>query len=527
MRKLVLTLTAWLLATSMAVAQVVTGSVPNTFVNGTIIDATQVNADYTYIINQVNANAAKNGVNNDITALLALSAALTPVQGGSSIYYAGAATGTANVIVVATAVPANFTLATGKTIRFIGGAASNTGATTLAVNGTVATAIVRQTPLGILPLTGGEIQPGQLAECYYDGTQYELLNNPQQQGGYGFLTGLAASATPDLGTVPSHNVNLTGGPFAITSFGSSASTAYPMYLVRFNAANTLTQGANLALLNSSNRLTAPSDEGIYFYNGAGAWFELAYFPAGPKYASTAAGALTIKNNGGIPATEIDISASEVVMDTTGGGNYYTENYGTCTINFSVNGAGGLDAGAIAANTWYFLYTISNGSANSCLASTSATTPTMPAGYVYKVRVGANKTNSGAATLWPVYQAGKVARFTTGLANTADRTVSSGAVGTCTAGAITTATAGVWGTLAPSTASATMIGLSENNSTVGVFQAPLAVAGQSAVPGTFLNSTAAATGEYTYTYNGSVNVNVCGGASTTEYVNGWIDNVNAN
>lgn len=67
-----------------AVAQIVSG-LPFTLTNGTVADATQVMADFNQIVNNVNANAAKNGVNNDITALTALTTPLTVTQGGTGL----------------------------------------------------------------------------------------------------------------------------------------------------------------------------------------------------------------------------------------------------------------------------------------------------------------------------------------------------------------------------------------------------------------------------------------------------------
>jgi hypothetical protein len=535
MRKLALALTAWMLSASVASAQIITGSVPNTFVNGTIIDATQVNADYTYIISQVNANGAKNGVNNDIIALSALSSPLTPAQSGSNIYYAGTSTGTANAQVVATATPTNFTLSTGKTIRFIAGF-TNTGATTLAVNGLLATAVVRQTPLGIQALTGGEIAAGALTEAYYDGVQFQLLTNVTENGGFGILTTLAGSATPDLGTVPSHNVNLSGGPFTITSFGASATAAYPMYLVRFNAANILTQSAGLNLIGGVSRLTASGDQGLYQYNG-GNWFELAYFPAVVKLAPTGATQLTVKNNAVTPNTLVDITAAEVVMDSATGGNAYTDSYGTCTINFGVVGAGGIDAGAIAANTWYHFYAISTGIATSCLASTSATAPTLPAGYPYKVRVGANRTSSAAATLWPVAQQGAKAQFSALPAVPADILIntSGGGLGwgTCSATTQTLiASPTVWGTFAPATAKAVNIAIVAQSAGQSCVAPYPIVTGATAQGVTMCASginasTTATPAEINYVGTNTFGYCALSSLSSTLDLTGWVDRVNAN
>lgn len=51
---------------------IITTPLPYVFSNGTTADATQVNADLNQIVNNVNANAAANGANADITSLSAL-----------------------------------------------------------------------------------------------------------------------------------------------------------------------------------------------------------------------------------------------------------------------------------------------------------------------------------------------------------------------------------------------------------------------------------------------------------------------
>ena len=48
---------------------IISPSFPYTFINGTVEDATQVNTNFQAVATQVNANAAANGVNSDITAL--------------------------------------------------------------------------------------------------------------------------------------------------------------------------------------------------------------------------------------------------------------------------------------------------------------------------------------------------------------------------------------------------------------------------------------------------------------------------
>ena len=43
-------------------------SVPNSFTNGLVADATQVNADFASLVSQINAGAAESGANVSITS---------------------------------------------------------------------------------------------------------------------------------------------------------------------------------------------------------------------------------------------------------------------------------------------------------------------------------------------------------------------------------------------------------------------------------------------------------------------------
>lgn len=68
------------------------------------------------------------------------------------------------------------------------------------------------------------------------------------------------------------------------------------------------------------------------------------------------------------------------------------------ISVSVSGAAsgvanGLDTGTLTSNTWYSLWVISNGTTAAGLMSLSATSPTLPSGYVFKTRVGWMRTDS--------------------------------------------------------------------------------------------------------------------------------------
>lgn len=68
-----------------------------------------------------------------------------------------------------------------------------------------------------------------------------------------------------------------------------------------------------------------------------------------------------------------------------------------SISTAVSGAGGLDSGVIATNTFYARYLIYNPTTatTSGLISTSATAPTLPAGYTFYTRTGWIRTDSAS------------------------------------------------------------------------------------------------------------------------------------
>ena len=95
----------------------ISAAYPDILQNGTTADAAQVMADFYQIQNDVNANAAHNGANSDITSLSGLTTPLTTVQGGTG---ASSLAG-ANLVTIAASAPtagdiATFT-GTGKAIQ--------------------------------------------------------------------------------------------------------------------------------------------------------------------------------------------------------------------------------------------------------------------------------------------------------------------------------------------------------------------------------------------------------------------------
>lgn len=164
----------------------------------------------------------------------------------------------------------------------------------------------------------------------------------------------------------------------------------------------ITIGAGLAL--SSTTLTAPA------------------FPPPASFSQ-----LSIK-----VATTTTVAVSAAYVTVTDGTNFISVPI-SATCDLGTSGAvNGLDTGTIATSTWYYIYAISTGSLHGTLASTSATSPTLPSGYTYKARIGAVLTASGVAQLFGTWQYGKRAQYIVGLAQTSTaRRMANGSSGNIT------------------------------------------------------------------------------------------------
>ena len=94
--------------------------------------------------------------------------------------------------------------------------------------------------------------------------------------GFGEEASVAADTTTNLGEQSSHVILITGTT-TITSFGSSADVADPIYFIRFSGALTLTHNAtSLILPSGSNISTSNGDTATVQYLDSGNWKVLAY-----------------------------------------------------------------------------------------------------------------------------------------------------------------------------------------------------------------------------------------------------------
>ena len=118
--------------------------------------------------------------------------------------------------------------------------------------------------------------------------------------------------------------------------------------------------------------------------------------------------LTIKNNPGSPNTQVDVVAlsAQIVKPTS---EWIVRTAISLTIDAATVGPNGLDAGSLAASTFYHVYLIDDGTTTAGLLSLSATTPTLPSGYVYFSRIGARITN-GSSNFISVNQVKDTAQY---------------------------------------------------------------------------------------------------------------------
>jgi hypothetical protein len=105
--------------------------------------------------------------------------------------------------------------------------------------------------------------------------------------------------------------------------------------------------------------------------------------------------LRMKNSATNPTYQVVINAGGV---TVRNGSKLLQLFDvSLTISITESGANGLDTGAEAANSWYYIWVIYNLSTATIagLLSASSTNPVMPSGYTYKSMVGAVRNDASS------------------------------------------------------------------------------------------------------------------------------------
>lgn len=303
-------------------------------------------------------------------------------------------TGAANAQAVAAT---GYVLAAGTRTTFIAGF-TNTSAATLNVNSTGAVAIMKQGTNGLSALVGTEITVGTLVDTEYNGTFHILLKSTETLAG--FQTNIASASTVDLGTLGTHNANVTG-TVTVLNFGSSAITDAPVYYLTFAAACLITHNISLIICpGSQNILTAAGDTCQAEYLGAGVWRIRAYTRAsGKPIIISIQNYLTGLTLSYSSATVFGIAAGQAMDSTNVSLMAIASAYTKTTAAWAVGtGNGGLDTGTIGATSWYHVYIIQRLDTGVCdyIYSLSASTPILPANYTIYRRIGSIKT---AASQW--------------------------------------------------------------------------------------------------------------------------------
>lgn len=413
--------------------------------------------------------------------------------------WAGTATGTPNAIILNTS---DFSGADGQVVRFVA-AFINSGATTINPGSFGNISVVVDGGSGPVALTGGEIIAGNIVTVVYDANAglFHLSTLTTLTAGAGLTTGGVGTTNGTLavaGTLTSvRPVNSQTGTtytllstdnaklitlnnasavaVTVPSAASAGFTAgYFADIINLNS-GVVTLTPSSGTINGKTSLTVAYNRGGRLVSNGTNWF---FNTGSPEPAGGATGFKNLNiTNGGAADTEMAITASYLVtMDDSG--NSIKLSSVSVTGALTTSGANGIDTGSRATNTWYSIWVIYNATSNTTAAlySTSATTPTLPAGYTYKVRVGWNRTDAvSSGNFYRVNQKNNKAQYVvTPATNTATlRLIAQGPAGTYHPASPTWATQSISNFVPPTASEIALVATVDyNNSTdSNVYVAP--------------------------------------------------------
>jgi hypothetical protein len=258
------------------------------------------------------------------------------------------------------------------------------------------TVTVQVTGLGILPLYLGvsQVAASQItAGQFIDASYVASVNNSGIPGMVMLPTTpfIPVVSSADVGAA---NVYAMNPAQAISAYSSSQLFLLP-------AINTNTTGSTLNVsgkgaLPIQNQGGSPIGPGAivaannYVLACTGTAFVLLNpsTPRGPTMVSNLVGSAP----GG--ASSATFTADDIVV-TDPFGNQTSIAAFNQTVALTIAGAGGLDTGAVAANTWYAVHAVYGASGVNSVASLSRATPTIPAGFSYFGFIGWVRTDAGS------------------------------------------------------------------------------------------------------------------------------------
>ena len=257
-------------------------SLPFNLTNGTTADATQVMANYNALVACL-GNAAAQGANTDITALLGLTTPIAPGSGGTPVFLAGLTSGSGTVQTATVTTPSTgYLLTFGYTVVLQAGV-TNTGPMTLNINGLGARNVFKFSASGPIALSSGDFVAGQMAVVIYDGTEFQLI---------------LPSSLPSLTQI---NQTLSGGAIVNTSVNGNLGTPAGSSTVTINCGLVPLQ---YLTNNAAFNLAAPANDGacdLLVTNGASAGV---ITPSG----------FTVNSNTGEPLTTVNTNKFLILIE---------------------------------------------------------------------------------------------------------------------------------------------------------------------------------------------------------------------
>lgn len=226
---------------------------------------------------------------------------------------------------------------------------------------------------------------------------------------------VASAATVNLTGQAGKTAHISG----TTGIGAWTMTAGQVIDIIFDGILVLTHHATTNNLPGGvNITTEANSRGRLYYDGTAVYL-MSYTPANGTAVVTKTvigGAnknLVIANNTGSPNSKIDISADEIVLKDSSGRAFLASAV-SVTADIAVSGANGLDTGAEANSTWYYLHVIYNPATSTIasLLSLSKTAPTLPSGYTYSSGFLGAVFNDGSGNLLSINQRGNKCRLAT-------------------------------------------------------------------------------------------------------------------
>lgn len=346
--------------------------------------------------------------------------------------------GSANAI-TATYSPAVVTVSDATVLMFKA-ATANTGATTFSPNGLAAAPIIGMNHSALL---GGEWMAGSDVWLQWNSTigggSWMLLlstgaaQTAITQAQFNSSTKIATTAfVQGVGLQFSGIIGLSGATTLTASAAGALcySTSSTPFNVTLPAASTFPAKTTITLWNFGNgpmTLVCNGSDGIYANNQILSTFQMAgatsltlvsnggaaWLAVGLQNAVGATGGFKNLSGSSTGTSAVASYTIDEIMVSNVAGYYQTLKSVSITPSLAVSGVNGLDSGTSAVSTWYSVWVIWNGVTVAGLFSTSATAPTMPAGYTHKARIGWVRSDSTAGNKFPIkfIQSGRTVTYT--------------------------------------------------------------------------------------------------------------------